>query len=114
MTARTAELAAFTPTLYVRVRSIGDIGLEPEQAIDTLALAMIELVKVTTLMLLHGSEGGWRAYIERGGCVRADAELQPWVPVTPRGWSANEGRCPGPGGCFDGEPCDYADVCAPR
>lgn len=27
----------------------------------------------------------------------------------------NAGRCPGPGGCFPGEPCDYrADDCAPR
>jgi hypothetical protein len=26
----------------------------------------------------------------------------------------NAGRCPGPGGCFPGEPCEYADVCAPR
>jgi hypothetical protein len=27
----------------------------------------------------------------------------------------NAGRCPGPGGCFPGEACDYrADDCAPR
>ena len=24
----------------------------------------------------------------------------------------NAGRCRGPGGCFPGEPCDYADVCS--
>lgn len=27
---------------------------------------------------------------------------------------SNAGRCRGPGGCFPGEPCDYADVCAGR
>lgn len=25
----------------------------------------------------------------------------------------NAGRCPGPGGCFPGESCDYTDMCSP-
>ena len=25
----------------------------------------------------------------------------------------NAGRCPGPGGCFPGEACDYIDMCSP-
>jgi hypothetical protein len=106
-------MAEFTPVLYVRVEGIGHIGLPREQAADTFALAVLEMVKVTASMLCHGSEEGWRQYIERGGCARADARLDPWVPVTPPGYSANEGRCPGPGGCFEGEPCDYAGMCRP-
>jgi hypothetical protein len=107
--------AEFTPTLYVRVRAIGDIGLSAEQVRDTLALAVTELAKVTAYMLNYGPAEGWRLYLARGGCARADASLSPWVPVTPPGFRTNEGRCPGPGGCFEGEPCGYAaDMCAPR
>lgn len=38
-----------------------------------------------------------------------DPEPGPRVAADP-----DIGRCPGPGGCFPGEACGYADVCAPR
>jgi len=72
------------PDMYVRIDAIGSAGLPAEAALRGFMLALTELGVMQALALIHGTERGYRRYVEAGGAVRFTSYGDAFVPVDTR------------------------------